>query len=156
LANKALGTAHAYLRVDGTPASSAAQNAFKDLTYDRPNPWQPSPVILSFSPNLDVTTTTRVLDEWNSLTIGAERNVPMLYLGPQAMGLNKAGKYTNAALWKFQEEIIEPAKQRHFDVLGLWNLTIQASSKDGERYGENAALVQAMMIINWLSKLETS
>jgi hypothetical protein len=80
----------------------------------------------------------------------------MLYLGPQAMGLIKAGKDGNSALWKFQEEMAEPAKQRHFDVLGLWNLTIQASSKDGERYGEKVALVQAMMIINWLSKLETS
>jgi len=100
--------------------------------------------------------TTRMLDEWSSLATGAERNIPMLYLGPQAMGLNKAGKDGNAALWKFQEEIAEPAKQRHSDVLGLWNLTIQANSKDGERYGQNVALVEAMMVINWLSKLETS
>jgi hypothetical protein len=80
----------------------------------------------------------------------------MLFLGPQALVLNKAGKDGNAALWKFQDEIAEPAKQRHFDLLGLWNLTIQASSKDGERYGERVVLVQAMMVINWLSKLETS
>jgi len=133
-----------------------ALNAFKSLTYDRPKPWQPSPVILSFSPSLDITTTTRVLDEWASLATAAERKTPLLFLGPQAQGLNKAGKDGNAALWKFQDEIAEPAKRRHFDVLGLWNLTAQAGSTDGEKYGEKVALVQAMMIINWLSKLGTS
>ncbi|TVY90059.1 hypothetical protein LAWI1_G003106 [Lachnellula willkommii] len=147
---------HAYVPVDSTPASSMAQNAFKDLTYGRPNPWQPSPVIISFSPSLDITTTTRVLDEWASLATGAERNIPLLFLGPQATRWSKEGKDGNAALWKFQEEITEPAKRRHYDLLGLWNLTAQASSKDGKKYGEKVALVQAMMVINWLSKLGTS
>ncbi|TVY42369.1 hypothetical protein LSUB1_G001499 [Lachnellula subtilissima] len=147
---------HAYVPVDSTPASSTAQNAFKYLTYDHPNPWQPSPVILSFSPSLDITTSTRVLDEWAFLPTAAERSIPLLFLGPQATGLNKAGKDGNAALWKFRDEIAEPAKRRHFDVLGLWNLTAQAGSKDGEKYGEKVALVQAMMVINWLLKLGTS
>ncbi|TVY46056.1 hypothetical protein LOCC1_G002549 [Lachnellula occidentalis] len=147
---------HAYVPIDSTPASSTAQNAFKELTYDHPSPWQPSPVILSFSPSLDITTTTRVLNEWASLATGAERSIPLLFLGPQAAGFNKAGKDGNAALWKFQDEIAEPAKRRDFDLLGLWNMTAQASSRDGEKYGENVALVQAMMVINWLSKLGTS
>jgi len=80
----------------------------------------------------------------------------MLFLGPQALGSNKAGNNGNAALWQFQGAIAEPARQRRFDLLGLWNLTVQASSKDGERYGERVALVQAMMMINWLSNLKTS
>ena len=146
------------------PASITAQTLLRDLTYSRPNPWQPTPLIFSFSRgssfDFDVETTRKALEEWYGLAIGAERNVPMLYLGPPAFGHNKAPGATpqdgNSAVWKFQEVVSGIARANHFDVLSLYNLTVQATTPDGERFGEKVALVEAMMVINWLSKLDTS
>jgi hypothetical protein len=157
-----LGIPHAYVRVESVPASISSQTLFKDLTYSKPNPWQPSPLIFSFShsSSFDTATITRALEEWCILATGAERNIPMLFLGSPAFGLNKAPAIApregNAAVWQFQEQIAGIAKNNQFDVLSLYNLTIQASTPDGEHFGEKVALVEAMMVINWLSKLDTS
>ena len=119
-------------------------------------------MIFSFSrgSTFDVEITQKALEEWYGLAIGAERNVPMLYLGPPAFGHNKPPGTTpqegNAAVWKYHDEISGIAKVNHFDVLGLYNLTVQATTPDGEHFGEKVALVEAMMVINWLSKLDTS
>lgn len=108
----------------------------------------------------DTTTTTRALDEWTSLATAAERNIPMLFLGPPAFGTHKSAGTPpakgNLAVWQYLEEMAPISKEKHFDVLSLYNLTVQASTTDGEHFGERVALVQAMMIINWLSKLESS
>ncbi|KAE8445484.1 hypothetical protein EG329_013374 [Mollisiaceae sp. DMI_Dod_QoI] len=153
---------HAYLPVESVPAPAASQTLFKDLMYSKPNPWQPSPVILSIGHGslFDVPNMTLALDEWTSLATGAERNIPMLLLGPLAFGPNKnagiAPENSNFGLWHYLEQMSPIAKERHFDILSLYNLTLQASTADGEHFGERIALVEAMMIINWLSKLETS
>ncbi len=155
------GVLHAYVRVESVPASTGSQTLFKELTYSKPNSWQPSPLIFSFShgSSFDTATTTRALEEWHTLATGAERNIPMLFLGSPAFGHNKAPgrlpKEGNAGVWQFQEQMTEVAKNYHFDVLSLYNLTVQASTPDGEHFGEMVALVEAMMVINWLSKLET-
>jgi hypothetical protein len=108
----------------------------------------------------DATSTTRALDEWKSLATAAERNIPMLFLGPPAFGTHKSAGTSpangNLAVWQYLEEMGPIAKEKHFDVLSLYNVTVQASSTDGEHFGEKVALVEAMMIINWLSKLKTS
>lgn len=74
----------------------------------------------------------------------------MLILGPTApKGL---------AASMFHDEIKPVAREKHYDVLGLYNLTLEASTRDIEKAGEveKMALVQAMIVVNWLSKLETS
>ncbi|TAQ84098.1 hypothetical protein B7494_g7583 [Chlorociboria aeruginascens] len=153
---------HAYLAVDNTPASATSIAHFKDLAYAKPNPWQPTPVIFSVghSSSFDTIKATRALEEWLALATGSERNVPVLFLGPPAFGLGKpfetAPKEDNALVWAFQEEMAAITKQKHTDILGLYNLTLQASSPDGDLFSEKVALVEAMMVINWLSKLETS
>ncbi|KAI9055843.1 hypothetical protein LZ554_000782 [Drepanopeziza brunnea f. sp. 'monogermtubi'] len=153
---------HAYIPFETVPTSPVSQTSFKDLMYGKPNPWQPSPLIFSFSrgSSFDSTTTTKALDEWYTLATGAERNIPMLFLGPPAFGINKAPgtvpKEGNVAVWNYHTAVTPAAKEKHFDVLSLFNLTLQASSADGEKFGERVALVEAMMVINWLSKLETS
>ena len=100
------------------------------------------------------------MDEWVTLATGAERNIPMLFLSPPAFGLikepNSAPKEGNFAVWNFHTEMAPVAREKHFDILSMYNLTLQASSVDGERFGEVVALVQAMMVVNWLSRLETS
>jgi hypothetical protein len=119
-------------------------------------------LIFSFShgSSFNTATTTRALEEWYALASGAERNIPMLFLGPPAFGLNKAlgtaPKEGNTAVWQYQQEMLGIARNNHFDVLSLYNLTVQASTPDGEHFGEKVALVEAMMVINWLSKLDTS
>lgn len=84
----------------------------------------------------------------------------MLFLGAPAFGLNKnpaaKPKEGNLAVWQLYEQIRDVAKEKHCDVLSLYNLTVQASSEDGEMFGLRVTLVEAMMVINWLSKLETS
>ena len=115
---------------------------------------------LSHGSNLDVSTTTQALDEWTALARAAERNIPMLFLGPRAFGVNKTTGTPpaegNVAVWHYQEQMAGIAMNNYFDILSLYNLTVQATSPDGEHYGERVALVEAMMIMNWLSKLETS
>jgi hypothetical protein len=100
------------------------------------------------------------MEEWYALAIGAERNIPMLFLSPPAFGINQspstAPKEGNRATWQYQEQVTGTAKENHFDVLGFYNLTMQASTPDGSHFGERVALVEAMMVINWLSKLDPS
>jgi hypothetical protein len=128
----------------------------------RPNPWQPTPLIFSFghASSFDIEITKRAMEEWYALAIGAERNIPMLFLGPPAFGINQspstAPKEGNRAIWQYQEQVTGIAEENHFDVLGLYNLTMQASTPDGSHFGERVALVEAMMVINWLSKLDPS
>ncbi|KAH9212497.1 hypothetical protein DL95DRAFT_426527 [Leptodontidium sp. 2 PMI_412] len=153
---------HEFISVNSVPTSPASQANYEDLTYGKSNPWQPSPMIFSFGHGsaFDTGIATRAIDEWSTLATGAERNIPMLFISPPAFGINKAPSSAprtgNLAAWNFHTEMAPVAKEKHFDVLSLYNLTLQASSVDGERFGEEVALVQAMMIINWLSKLETS
>lgn len=154
-ANTSLGTPHAYIPVDTVPTSAQAVNAFKDLTYLKPNPWQPSPVIFSFghASSFDIEMTMQALDEWLALALAAERNIPLLFLSPPAIG----SPDSNVAVWQFHQRMSIIAKEKHIDMLGLYNLTLQASSMDGGRhFGERVALVEAMIILNWLSKVETS
>ncbi|CZS99445.1 uncharacterized protein RAG0_07766 [Rhynchosporium agropyri] len=153
---------HAYIPVNSVPSSPSSQRSFKDLIYGKLNPWQPSPMIFSFghASDFNTDTTVQAMDEWVNLATGAERNIPMLFLGPPAIGLKKvAGSASgsgNFAVWNYYKEMMPIAKEKRVAVLGLYNLTLQSSSADGEKFDEKVALVEAMMIINWLSKLETS
>jgi hypothetical protein len=152
--NFGVGIPHGYIPAEGTPASASAQALFREFTYSKPKPWRPSPLVfsLSNSSQLDVAATTRALDEWATLAMGAERNIPMLFLGPRAAEDSRLIGVTQG----YESGLAEIAGERKFDVLNLYNATLQASTIDGERYGQRVALVEAMMVINWLSKLETS
>ncbi|RDW62779.1 hypothetical protein BP5796_11081 [Coleophoma crateriformis] len=143
---------HTYIPVTSVPASAISRDLFKNQTYFHSNPWQPSPVILSISQltSSDVDNGLYALDEWLSLATGAERNIPFLILGPPAM------REESSQAAKRLDTITAVAKDRHLDVLGLWNMTLPANSPDGRQYGERDALVQAVMVVNWLAMLPTS
>lgn len=149
------GIPHAYIPANTTPASPSSITAFKDLTYHRPHPWQPSPLIFSYShaSSFSIESTTRALEEWLVLASAAERNIPILFLSPPAIG----SPDSNTAVWQFHQRMATLLKHKRVELLGLYNLTLQASSLErGLHFGERVALVQAMMVVNWLSKLETS
>lgn len=121
------------------------------------------------------------MDEWLALADASQRNVPFLWVGPNAAGhLKPPGQILgqgNNALWHYTVEQSKEAKARELDALGMYNLTLQAASWDGSSYGPKVALVQAMMvsliavtrfqvqglltsscgqIINWLSRVDST
>lgn len=90
------------------------------------------------------------MDEWVALADASQRNVPILWLGPNAAGhLKPPGQIMsqgNNALWHYTVEMAKEARSRELDFLGLYNLTLQAASWDGSNYAQRVALVQAMMV----------
>lgn len=90
------------------------------------------------------------MDEWIALADASGRNVPYLWLGPTAAGhLKPPGRILsegNNAVWHYALETAKEARARQVDVLGMYNLTLQANSWDGSYYGLRVGLVQAMMV----------
>lgn len=87
----------------------------------------------------------------------SERNTPILWVGPTAAGhIELKDRKGNQEIWQFDGAIAGLAREHDVEVLGMWNLTAQATSWDGTRFGERVAITQAMMIVNWLSRLESS
>lgn len=95
------------------------------------------------------------MDEWVTLADASGRNIPILWVGPNAAGhLQTPGQIPtqgNSALWQYTLETMREAKARQLDALGMYNLTLQANSWDGSRYGQRVGLVQAMMVSSILS-----
>lgn len=69
---------------------------------------------------------------------------PLLWLNPPAAGhLKPPGvilQQGNEALWGFSKEMEKQAKRKGWEVLGMWNATVQADSWDGSNYGENGSV----------------
>lgn len=87
------------------------------------------------------------MDEWLSMAKATKQNTPFLWLGPTAPGLRKdARDNIHASSWQYSQDTIKEARARGMDALGLYNATLQAESWDGKHYGEQVALVQAMMV----------
>ncbi|MCJ1362936.1 hypothetical protein MMC16_002042 [Acarospora aff. strigata] len=155
-------TPHFFLPITATPAPAPLHESFTTLLSKNPDSYRPIPVIhsLTLSTGLSWPTTTASMSEWIAIADASGRNTPFLWLGPVAAGhLKPPGQILsqgNNALWHFTVEMAKEARSREMDSLGLYNMTLQASSWDGSGYGERVALVQAMMVINWLSRLESS
>lgn len=94
------------------------------------------------------------MDEWVSLADASGRNIPWLWVGPNAAGHlkppNQIVSEGNTALWHYTIDTMNEAKKRDLDALGMYNLTLQANSWDGSYYGPKVALVQAMMVTLFL------
>lgn len=90
------------------------------------------------------------MDEWVTLADASGRNVPFLWLGPNAAGhLKPPGQIVsqgNNALWHYTHQTMKEAQSRDLDALGMYNSTLQATSWDGSNYGLKVVLVQAMMV----------
>lgn len=128
---------------------------FDELMYYKLNSWQPSPMIFSLSTGIRFPNT--VLNEWVALAAGAKRNIPILVIGPEAYKDIKVADQDS--MWA--EDVREMARQRQIELLAVWNLTMKAKGLwrtrgSGLRSREEVALVEAMMVINWLLRLETS
>lgn len=155
-------TPHMYLSISNSPAPEDIRNTFSSLVAKDPESYKPIPVIhsLSLATSLSWPIATASMDEWVTMADSSTRNVPFLWLGPNAAGhLKPPGQILNQgnnALWHYTIEMAKEAHARELDALGMYNLTLQAVSWDGSTYGMKVALVQAMMVINWLSRLEST
>ncbi|KAK0514155.1 hypothetical protein JMJ35_003877 [Cladonia borealis] len=155
-------TPHMFFPIKDSPAPEDLRNRFTSILGQDPDAYKPIPVIhaLSLSTSLSWATATSSMDEWVSLADASGRNVPFLWVGPTAAGhLKPAGQILsqgNNALWHYTIETEKEAKSRELDALGMYNLTLQANSWDGSSYGQRVGLVQAMMVINWLSRVAST
>ncbi|KAK4690307.1 hypothetical protein P7C71_g6454, partial [Lecanoromycetidae sp. Uapishka_2] len=155
-------TPHMFLSITDSPAPEDLHTKFSSLLGKDLDSYKPIPVIhsLGLATSLSWPAATASMDEWLTLADASGRNVPFLWMGPNAAGhLKPPGQILsqgNNALWHYTIETAKEAKARETDSLGMYNLTLQANSWDGSHYGQKVGLVQAMMVINWLSRVEST
>lgn len=82
---------------------------------------------------------------------------PRLWISPNAQGLHKNPFFVlgqnNIKLMSFEREMRGWLQDRGFDVLGMFNLTVQSESLDGTHASMESNLVKAMMVVNWLDSV---
>ncbi|PYH91341.1 hypothetical protein BO71DRAFT_359574 [Aspergillus ellipticus CBS 707.79] len=147
---------HAFLSTVGSPAPKSAYERFRRMMTRAAGRNKPVPVILSvsLSTSYSLSKAKSSMDEWLTLAQSSGRNAPFLWVGPTAPGLQKdSDDNVHATSWQYSQDTIQEAHARGMDTLGMYNATLQADSYDGKRYGEKVALMQAMMVLNWLSAL---
>ncbi|KAK4941969.1 hypothetical protein LTR10_018150 [Elasticomyces elasticus] len=152
-------TPHAFLQIDNSPASNDVLQKFKALVPQVPQSnYKPVPVVHSLSPStLSAEAAALSMLEFLALADASKRKTPMLWIGPTAAGhIDIKDRRGNQEIWDFDKRLAHIAAEHDIEVLKMWNLTVQATSWDGLRFSEKVAITQAMMVINWLSRLESS
>ncbi|KAI4116175.1 MAG: hypothetical protein LQ345_003356 [Seirophora villosa] len=145
-------TPHVFIPIDRSPAPEDLHTSFSSILTRELDSYKPIPVIhsLSLATSLSWPTATSSMDEWVTLADISQKNVPFLWVGPNAAGHLKPPSQIlsqgNNALWHYTIEMGKEAESRALDALGMYNLTLQAGSWDGSFYGQKVVLVQAMMI----------
>ncbi|RVX68039.1 hypothetical protein B0A52_08450 [Exophiala mesophila] len=152
-------TPHTFLRIDGNSMSSNTLNSFKMMIPSVPTSnYKAVPIILSLQPaTCSQESASRALLEILGLADESKRKTPMLWVGPSAAGhVEVKDRKGNQEIWEFDRHMEHVALENDIEVLKMWNMTVQAESWDGVQFGEKVAVTQAMMLINWLSLLESS
>lgn len=150
---------HSFIKIDATSPDANTLAKFSHFILKAPRShYKPIPIIHSLSPATashgDAATSLLNFIEQAGQS---QRNSPILWVGPSAAGhIDIRGRLGNQQIWDFDRNMKKVARENGVEVLGMWNMTVQASSWDGVRFGEKVALEQAMMIINWLGRLESS
>jgi hypothetical protein len=150
---------HVFVEVVGSPASRNSHEKVQKLLARSDSQKKPVPLIhsVSLSTSFSLSAAESSMDEWLALTKVNKQYTPLLWVGPTAPGHEKLSTDTNipanSAVWQYALDTTKAARSRGMEVLGMYNATLQAASWDGKHYGEKVAMMQAMMIINWLSAL---
>ena len=146
------GTPNFMFPITTAPSSEELRAALTATLAKDPDSYKPIPVIhsLGLATSLSWPAATSSMDEWLAVADASTRNVPFLWLGPNAAGhLKPPGQIMsqgNNALWHYTIEMTKEARSREIDALGLYNLTLQADSWDGSNYAQRVLLVEAMMV----------
>ncbi|OAL20275.1 hypothetical protein AYO22_08987 [Fonsecaea multimorphosa] len=152
-------TAHAFLEISTSPAPSSVIEKFKQLVPRVPRSnYHPIAIVHGLSPNTATSETAIAsLEEFLALADSSHRKTPMLWIGPTASGHTEIrGRKGNQEIWDFDRRLAGVAGDNDVEVLRMWNMTVQANSWDGMRFGEKVAVTQAMMVLNWLARLPSS
>jgi len=150
-------TLHAFLEGTDPHSAKLSMELQRMLPPAPKSNYKPVAIIQSLSPSVSVQQATSFLHKILEIADFSERKTPMLWIGPTAAGhIEVKGRKGNQEIWDFDHSMAKVARENDVEVLGMWNLTAQATSFDGLRFGEKVALTQAMMVINWLSRLESS
>ena len=149
---------HAFLSVNQSPAPDGVIASFKTLVPTAPpSSYKPIPVIHSLTLPNDISIASNSLTEFLNLADSSGRKTPMLWIGSPAAGhIEVKGRKGNQDVWNFDREMSKIAAEKDVETLRMWNMTVQAVSWDGLRFGEKVAITQAMMVMNWLARLESS
>ncbi|KAB8074446.1 hypothetical protein BDV29DRAFT_122431 [Aspergillus leporis] len=149
-------TPYAFVTATSSPASRSTHERFLQIVGRAGSQGKPVPVIqgLSLSASYSLAIAENSMDEWLALAQSTKRDMPFLWVGPTAPGHQKSsGNSLHASSWYYTLDTSEAARTRGMEALGMYNTTLQADSWDGIHYGEKVSLIQAMMVINWLSML---
>lgn len=147
------------LHIEGAPASAEAVSKFKALVPQGPrSKYKPIPIIHSVAPtHFTQAAANQSLLEFLALADDSQRKTPMLWIGPTAPGPSDAKDRKGVQeVWAYDREMAKAAAQHDIEILKLYNMTAQANTYNGGSFGERVAITQAMMVINWLSRLESS
>lgn len=150
---------HAFIKVDSGNPSLVAVEKFKQLAPKAPRSrYRPIPIIHSLAPStMSTTDAATSLVKFVELADDSDRNTPMLWIGPTAAGhIELKGRKGNQEIWDYHRKMASVAEDNDVEILEMWNMTVQATSWDGMRFGEKVAITQAMMVMNWLSRLQSS
>lgn len=150
---------HAFLHAgSGTLTDETVHRLSKLIPRAPKSNYRPIPIITSLSPSTFTPTNAQsLLLSTLRFADDTERTTPLLWIGPTAAGhIEVKSRKGNQEIWDFDRRMGQIAVENDVEVLGMWNMTVQASSWDGMRFGESVAIVQAMMVVNWLSRLESS
>ena len=149
----------AILRIEGSPAPAGIVSKFKSLVPQAPrSKYKPIPIIHSVAPTyFSQDVANQSLLEFLKLADESQRKTPMLWIGPTAPGHTDAKERKGIQeIWSYDREMTKAAAQKDIEVLKMYNMTAQANTYDGVGFGERVAITQAMMVVNWLSRLESS
>jgi hypothetical protein len=151
-------TPHTYLPITSEPDHATLDKFSALIPSVKPGNYHPIPIVVSLNPSMfSIDTATSTLESLIRITSSSRRNTPVIYLGPTASGhIEIRNRKNNQEIWDFDAKMRELAEDNGVEVLGMWNLTVQAGSWDGVRFGERVAVVQGMMVVNWLARLESS
>lgn len=147
------------------PIPSDQLSRLKEL-LSTPKTLKPIPIVFGHGlwNDLDVSTTALWLDTIFSAIAPLIPNhlpqhiaSPRLFVTPSAAGPEKDDftilKQGNKALMLFEEGVRVEVEKRGMELLGTWNMSIQARKYDGVHLDMKGNLVKAMMVLNWLDKL---
>lgn len=117
----------------------------------------------SFWNNVNVSETTSWIDQINghlqsTMPWLTSALFPRLFMTANAGGLSKGLFYMmaqgNQALGTFEKSIEPILRQRDMDFLGCFNMSVQSTQPDGTHASMQTNLLKAMMVMNWLDKLD--
>ena len=120
--------------------------------------YKPIPVVHSLTygtnPPLSSSDARRALSTIVTVADIAERKTPILMIGPSAPGsqVSEQDRPSRLNANDFSHQMHKEARDKDVEWLGMWNATIQVSG-GAASFGEEVAITQAMMVVNWLARL---